>query len=310
MARNKPILLAEDMSPDAGAARRSAATRKLAAALARRLETSITLVHVEDLQLFPLPEADYRSILDRYFSDQKARFRKQVSGMGVPVSPYFVAGNPVARLLDFVRREGRFELAVLGTHGRTGLGRLFLGSVAEEVLRHSRIPVMTVGPRAQGGNGTLAGDPLFVVATDLTGNSARAERYASALARRTGGRLLLVHSLKEAMHPVLQTAYAARSQRSRLEPILGQLRGDAERSLERRARSLGAGGRVKVETAVDNGRSSAAEAVLARAKKHGASYVVCGTHGRSLLAGAFFGRTARDVILGSPVPVITVRSRG
>jgi nucleotide-binding universal stress UspA family protein len=41
-----------------------------------------------------------------------------------------------------------FDLIVVGTHGRTGLGHLVLGSVAEEVVRHAGCPVLTLGSRA------------------------------------------------------------------------------------------------------------------------------------------------------------------
>ena len=46
--------------------------------------------------------------------------------------------------------SGQFDVVVMGTHGRSGIGRLLLGSVAETVMRHAQIPVLTVreGPRA------------------------------------------------------------------------------------------------------------------------------------------------------------------
>jgi len=46
--------------------------------------------------------------------------------------------------------ENKVDLIVLGTHGRTGFGKLLLGSVAENILRHAPCPVLTVGPRVTG----------------------------------------------------------------------------------------------------------------------------------------------------------------
>lgn len=46
--------------------------------------------------------------------------------------------------------ENQIDLIVVGTHGRTGLGKLLLGSVAEDILRHAPCPVLTVGPRVTG----------------------------------------------------------------------------------------------------------------------------------------------------------------
>ena len=54
-----------------------------------------------------------------------------------------IEGNAAREILR-VAEEHHCSLIVLGTHGRTGLSRVLLGSVAEEVIRHSRIPVLTV----------------------------------------------------------------------------------------------------------------------------------------------------------------------
>jgi nucleotide-binding universal stress UspA family protein len=56
-------------------------------------------------------------------------------------------GMPRAAILDVAREVGA-DLIVMGTHGRTGLTHVVFGSVAEHVVRHSRIPVLTV--RQQG----------------------------------------------------------------------------------------------------------------------------------------------------------------
>ncbi len=54
-----------------------------------------------------------------------------------------IAARPAAEILR-AAQEIRCDLIVMGTHGRTGLGRLLLGSVAEEVLRRASCPVLTV----------------------------------------------------------------------------------------------------------------------------------------------------------------------
>ncbi len=52
-------------------------------------------------------------------------------------------GHPAEEILSYAREEG-MDLIVMGTHGRRGLGRLLLGSVTEEVVRTSPVPVLTV----------------------------------------------------------------------------------------------------------------------------------------------------------------------
>lgn len=62
---------------------------------------------------------------------------------GISVEPVILEGHPADKILEFAEQEG-VDLIVMGTLGRTGLERFLLGSVAEKVVRHSRIPVMVV----------------------------------------------------------------------------------------------------------------------------------------------------------------------
>lgn len=57
------------------------------------------------------------------------------------------AGDPVRQILSVAAEVGA-DLIVMSTHGRSGLARMLVGSVAEEVLRTAPVPVMLVGPRA------------------------------------------------------------------------------------------------------------------------------------------------------------------
>ena len=79
-----------------------------------------------------------------YRDELRARLQTLQSGEpGVPVEYRLEAGDPATEVLR-VAREVPCDLIVLGTHGRTGLTRLVLGSVAEEVLRKAPCPVLTV----------------------------------------------------------------------------------------------------------------------------------------------------------------------
>lgn len=86
------------------------------------------------------------------------------------------------------------DLLVVGTHGRTGLGKLFLGSVAETVLRQSPIPVMSIGTDAP-----WQVDGKFhrvLLATNLQPGSTESAGYAVALARRDRAQLFLLHTCR------------------------------------------------------------------------------------------------------------------
>ncbi len=62
---------------------------------------------------------------------------------GVEVSTVARTGNVASEVADCAKREGA-DLIVMGTHGRTGLAHVVLGSVTEKVVRHSMVPVLTV----------------------------------------------------------------------------------------------------------------------------------------------------------------------
>ncbi len=91
-------------------------------------------------------------------------------------------------VLDVIQRE-RIDLLVLGTHGRTGLKKLVLGSIAEQLFRRAPCPVLTVGPSV-----VLSRQIRRVLlATDFGSASVQALPYAMDFANQRGGKLILLH---------------------------------------------------------------------------------------------------------------------
>lgn len=62
---------------------------------------------------------------------------------GIKVEPVTLEGHPAEKILEFAEQEG-IDIIVMGTLGKTGLERFLLGSIAENVVRHSKIPVLVV----------------------------------------------------------------------------------------------------------------------------------------------------------------------
>ena len=126
---------------------------RVAADLALKYEASLTLVHVNDLvvTLAPYPPLPPK-IIEQVAADARARidqFQEEAVALGVrSVDTAIVYGHPsdqIVRLAD----EGHYDWIVLGTHGRSGLNRMMLGSVAERVVRTARRPVLTVPLRSE-----------------------------------------------------------------------------------------------------------------------------------------------------------------
>jgi nucleotide-binding universal stress UspA family protein len=100
-------------------------------------------------------------------------------------------GEVAQTILNFAHNK-QIDLIVLGTHGRGGLGKALMGSVAERVFRQSPVPVLTLGPHLRR---SAHNEPPrnILVAADFTPASTRAARFATCLASESNARLTLLH---------------------------------------------------------------------------------------------------------------------
>jgi nucleotide-binding universal stress UspA family protein len=71
------------------------------------------------------------------------RVRELAATSGIDVTTAIAEGKPSRRIVEYAEREN-CDVVVMGTHGRGGIDRLLLGSVAETVVRSSNVPVLTV----------------------------------------------------------------------------------------------------------------------------------------------------------------------
>ena len=142
------ILVPTDFSPGADVA------LGWAQSLAAAFGAEVILLHVVDLSIaalagFPstlaaVPAAG--ELLDRIRIESDEEMRRLVAR--IPGARGIVReGTPRSVILEVAREIGA-HLIVMGTHGRTGLTHVFFGSVAEHIVRHSRVPVLTI--RQQG----------------------------------------------------------------------------------------------------------------------------------------------------------------
>jgi nucleotide-binding universal stress UspA family protein len=99
--------------------------------------------------------------------------------------------------IDDVVRKNQIGMIVVGTHNRTGIAKLALGSTAEQIFRHASCPVLTVGPSCptepELDSPELIRPILFP--TDFTDDSLRALPHAASFANEQKTRLVLLHVL-------------------------------------------------------------------------------------------------------------------
>lgn len=117
---------------------------QLACALARDYEARLVIVHVEATPTIVYGEGVVPPDPEILFQQAKEKLdRLRVADANLRVERRFEEGDPASVILR-VAGEINADLIVLGTHGRTGLARLLMGSVAEQVVRKASCPVLTV----------------------------------------------------------------------------------------------------------------------------------------------------------------------
>ncbi len=272
-----------------------------AAALARWYEARLTLLYVfanlptMDLPPLVLEDADRERLL--------SNLRRMAAAVprDVPVEFHIQEAGYVHEDILVQLGETHADLLVLGTHGRSGFQRLFLGSVTEKVIRKATCPTLVVPPRAAD---VPAGSPIqfrrILCAIDFSESSLDALSYAINMAEEADAQLTLLHVVE--LPPVL-------IEESTMPALdLSRVRGTAATEARRRMHELipeQARIYCTVDTAVVEGR--AYREILRQATERQSDLIVMGVHGRGALDLLLFGSTTHYVIRASACPVLIVR---
>lgn len=220
----------------------------------------------------------------KYLEVVRAGLEKQ----GVPVETKTEWGRPAREILYASRGSG-FNLIAMTTHGRTGLRRAFLGSVAEEVLRHSEVPMLVVRQGARSGAWKR-----IVVPLDGSSLAEKILPEAMRLARAFGSEIDLLRVTPSA---VVQMTAAGHGGPLPEEDPMPYLRGLCDR--------LAKDG-VTARAVARKG--DAASEICRHAKELGAGAILVATHGRSGLKRMMMGSVAEHVLRAAPCPVYVLRT--
>ena len=284
------ILVPLDGSPTAAVALPVAKT------LARTVHADLLLLRVvrdEDQG----PERDRREMEDAQRS--LARIAAELAGTGLQVSTLVRRGAAAEEILG-AAAERRANLVVMATHGRSGLPRAALGSVAERVLAGSPAPVVLVRP----GGRRVAHVRTVLVPVDGTPGGALALSAALGLARAAGARIVLL----DIAVPVPLWLFASEGGALLAGTIDPSWDLDAQRAaatyVDRLARRISQAG-VEAEGRAEIGDPT--EVIAAVAEQVSADLVVMSTHALSGPARALLGSVADGVVRTCGRPVLLVR---
>jgi nucleotide-binding universal stress UspA family protein len=185
------ILFATDFSNSAKRA------QSYATGLANRFRAKLFVVHAKEPPNYALPPESWRSADDA--DELQTRELKKSLSKSFPCleSAFSVGEGSAWQVLESLLEKNKVDLIVLGTRGRTGVAKLLLGSQAEEILRRSLCPVLTVGPHSQEITGGEKELHEVLYASDFTPESQAAAPYAISMALALGAHLSLLHVLEE-----------------------------------------------------------------------------------------------------------------
>jgi nucleotide-binding universal stress UspA family protein len=284
----KNVLFATDLSEAAAAATPYAKT------IAKTYGAHLFVLHVMPPAVDPMTSPEIwasageanRIPVERYRAELSEQFAEFHSDILMPE-------GDIRELLPQIVSEKKIDLVVIGTRGRSGLKKFFLGSVAEELFRQISCPVLTVGPHASTSLDVDGGPRRILYATNFSEQSGLAASFAVSLAEEFQANLTLTHCIAD-------PAVGELVNKTQLED---HFRGQLRSLVPAEAESW-----CKVEYVVKEGE--AAEGILEAARERNVNLIVLGVHPETGFPGASTHlptATAHKVVSHANCPVLTIR---
>jgi len=286
----------------------------LAYAVASRAGAVLHLVHVHQratttpivVEGLPVVDDELHSLAQRHERAYLEQLRDRFVGDGaVAISvAVLVPDDPpdeavVHLLCEYVAAES-IDLIVLATHGRGGLARAWLGSVAEALVRQSARPLLLVRPQED--HQQLPS--LDHVLVPLDGSPLAEQALEPALA--LGVLFNSAYSLLRVVEPFLLPGYSPVARIAGLEERANaEAQAEAQAYLAGVAQQIAADGR-QIHTRVVFGPQPAGT-ILDEAERQGAGLIALATHGRTGFKRMLLGSVADKVLRGAQVPVLLYR---
>lgn len=281
-----------------------------AGGVARATGASLHLAHVhvpyEPEQLLQNTQFHFEQVsIEEYDGLYRRREEEYLNGLatrlseeGASADSKILDGPGVAENLSRYASELDSDMIFMTTHGYSGVNRLWLGSVADEMIRHTTLPLFVVHPHEPGGESQQLSVHHILVPLDGSELAEAALGPATELARATGARLTLAHVVPSgelSNWPVL--APLRERPVPSLDGALSYLEGVAD-ELERDG--------LDVEVLATHGNAPATE-IIEAAERVGADAIAMATHGYGGLKRTLLGSVADKILRSSTLPLLVMR---
>ncbi|MGA7293426.1 MAG: universal stress protein [Terriglobales bacterium] len=202
----------------------------------------------------------------------------------------------VAEAIAGIIKKQKIDVLVLGTHGRTGLGKLFAGSVAEEIFRQAPCPVLSIGPHVATKRDSQIRFQHVLFATDFSPGSLAALPYAIYVAEEDRAELDLLHVVEQPAAGIVDIEAVNASLMHRLKALVAD---EPEPSCH-------------AGCLIEFGRQFAlpSERILDVAEDRSADLIVLGARSAQGKLGlvTHLASTAAQILTHAACPVLTVRA--
>jgi nucleotide-binding universal stress UspA family protein len=286
----KNVLFATDFSPAAAGA------VPYAREIAKRYGANLFALHVRPPVVNPMTApASWAAEVELADAQQKQQRETLIAAFPGTKPEVIIEEGDIQSSVTHAIDKHEIDLIVIGTRGRTGVGKFFLGSTAEEILRHSPCPVLTVGPHSLSGPAVDGRLREILYATDLSVEAPAAAAYALSLAQEFQARLTLLHVISD--RKAGELAIPEQFEESSTELLRKLVPPEAEAW-------------CKPQFVV--GRGEAAEKILKVAEDRNADLIVLGVRAETGFPGAATHlpiATAHKVVSHATCPVLTVRGQ-
>jgi nucleotide-binding universal stress UspA family protein len=281
----KNILFATDFSQAADAA------APIAIQIARRYGAKVYGVHVNRSDDYtgvaPNAWAAMAEAAEKETKEHAGRLNEQLEGIEHEV---VIGEGNLWEVLSNVIQQKEIDLVVVGTRGRTGFGKTLLGSVAEQILRQSPCPVLTVGPHVNPWSDEYVKMREILYATDLAADYPIAAPYAISLAQENQAHLVLLHVIEDPKAgELVDSPDVVGVKQRKLEQLVTEQAG------------------LWCETTYIVEQGPAAEKILDVAKRRPTDLIVLGARPAKGLATHLNIGTVHKVVSQAKCPVLTVR---
>jgi nucleotide-binding universal stress UspA family protein len=264
-----------------------------ALSLARRYGATVYLAHI--VAANPLRQGEWQapgSAVDQAWREgHRLTTDLLVSGHLRDIAhKLLVAQGGLWESLAALIQEHEIDLIVLGTRGRTGLSKMFLGSTAEVIFRQASCPVITVGPNFPGEPIESSGLHRILAAATFTPHSLHAVSYALSFAQQYQAHLILLHVIQESSgESRLQKTPFLEEAKLRLRELVPEDAG------------------LQFEPDFIVGFGTPAARILDVAGEQNPDLIVLGVRQSPTMGGRRPWRTASEVTSKAACPVLTVR---